>query len=372
MNVSANYLSRQFSKPVTEAILDDIRALVESGDFTLGKPLQEFERRFSQMVGGREIIAVNSGTEALILALKALSVGPGAEVITVPNTFYATVGAIWAVGATPRFCDVDASHQMDPEKIDSAVTLRTRAMIPVWLGGTPPDLLRLRREHPDLLMLEDSCQAVGASLNDDPAGTWGDAAAFSFHPLKPLLVWGDGGAVALPRRTSLRDGFIQDLPTWLRVYRDHGKVDRDQISMWGVNARMHTLQCVVALHGLDGVANAVKQRRLIAAQLDLELGKIPGITIPVRRGKSSWRSYVIEAEDRDKLKAYLIEHGVEAAIHYKTPLHLQPPGRALGYGPGDFPVAERQAKRMLTLPCHEHLRPDEIEYVVERVRAFYA
>jgi Predicted pyridoxal phosphate-dependent enzyme apparently involved in regulation of cell wall biogenesis len=368
MKVSANYLARQFSKPVTEAILDDIRALVESGDFTLGKPLQEFERRFSQMVGGREIIAVNSGTEALIMALKALGIGrPGDEVITVPNTFYATVGAIVAVGANPRFCDVDASQQMDPNSLDKCITPNTRAVIPVWLGGMPPDLLSIRKICDETLMVEDSCQAVGASLNGDPAGTFGDAAAFSFHPLKPLLVWGDGGAVALPS-----SGGAVGNATWLRLYRDHGKLSRDEIAMWGVNARMHTLQCVVALHGLDGVANAVKQRRLIAAQLDLELGKIPGITIPVRRGKSSWRSYVIEAEYRDKLKAYLIEHGVEAAIHYKTPLHLQPPGRALGYGPGDFPVAERQAKRMLTLPCHEHLRPDEIEYVVERVRAFYA
>jgi dTDP-3-amino-2,3,6-trideoxy-4-keto-D-glucose/dTDP-3-amino-3,4,6-trideoxy-alpha-D-glucose/dTDP-2,6-dideoxy-D-kanosamine transaminase len=373
MKVSANYLARQFTKPVTEAILDDIRALVESGDFTLGKPLQEFERRFSALVGGREVIAVNSGTEALILALKALGIGPGDEVITVPNTFYATVGAIVAVGATPRFCDVDASHQMDPEKIRTATTSKTKAVLPVWLGGTPPDLHRIRLRTPaSVLMLEDSCQAVGASLMDQASGTWGDAAAFSFHPLKPLLVWGDGGAVVLPN-SATREAGLGNLSrgVWLRVYRDHGKLNRNGIKMWGINARMHTLQCVVALRGIDGVAEAVRKRQLIAEFYDRWLGEIESITIPVRRGKSSWRSYVIEAELRDWLKDALIADGIDAAIHYPTPLHLQPPGRALGYGPGDFPVAERQAKRMLTLPLNEFLRTDEIDYVVERVRLFY-
>jgi len=368
MKVSANYLSRAFPKPVTEAILDDIRALVESGDFTLGKPLQEFERRFSQMVGGREVIAVNSGTEALIMALKALGIGPGDEVITVPNTFYATVGAIVAVGATPKFCDVDASHQMDPAQVSGAITPETAAILPVWLGGMPPDLLKIRAMSKGGLMIEDSCQAVGASLNGDSAGTFGDAAAFSFHPLKPLLVWGDGGAVVLPHGagegTGRGTGF-------LRAYRDHGKISRDEIVMWGVNARMHTLQCVVALHGLPGVGEAIRKRQLVADFLDKWLGEIDGITIPLRRGKSSWRSYVIEAEERDKLKDYLNAHGVETAVHYPLCLHEQAPGRALGYGPGDFPVAEHQARHMLTLPCHEYLTTVEVDYIVETVRGFY-
>jgi dTDP-4-amino-4,6-dideoxygalactose transaminase len=344
---------------------------VESGDFTLGKPLQEFEWRFSNMVGGREVIAVNSGTDALILALKTLGIGPGDEVITVANTFYATVGAIVAVGATPKFCDVDASHQMDAAKVVWARTNRTKAVLPVWLGGMPPDLLTIRDRTSDLLMLEDACQAVGASLVGDPAGTWGDAAAFSFHPLKPLLVWGDGGAVVLPVGFGVKGREYHNQVEWLRQYRDHGKITRDEIAMWGVNARMQTLQCVVALHGLPLVEAAIQKRQHIADFLDKWLGKIPGITIPLRRGKSSWRSYVIEADDRDRLKAALVADGIDAAIHYPLPLHLQAPGRALGYGPGDFPVAERQAMRMLTLPCHEYLAIEEIDYMVRCVSRFY-
>ena len=144
----------------------------------------------------------------------------------------------------------------------------TKAILPVWLGGTPPDLHAIRLLSKDVTLIEDACQAVGASLDNEPSGTWGDAAAFSFHPLKPLLVWGDGGAVALP----------QGADTWLRNYRDHGKVSRDQIVLWGINARMQTLQCVVALRGMDHVADAVIRRQHIADFLDKWLGEIPGIT----------------------------------------------------------------------------------------------
>lgn len=361
VKVSANYLASQFDEATTQKILDDIRALVATGDFTLGKPMLEFERAFAKEFRTHPIVAVNSGTEALSLALKAAGIGPEDRVITVPNTFYATVGAIVAVGAVPIFCDVDASHQMDPEALRKY--RRASAVLPVWWGGLPPDLPAIRGVATDnnWRVVEDACQAVGASLNGVPSGLWGEAAAWSFHPMKPLHVWGDGGAVSCPGRLD-----------WLRLYRDHGKVNRDQIAMWGVNARMHTLQCVVALQQLPLVKRAVAERQRIADILDHELDLIDGITVPPRRGRPSWRTYFIEAERRDELKAALIADGIDVAVHYPTPLHLQAPGRALGYGPGDFPNAERQATRMLTLPCHEYLRPDEVEYMIDRVRKFYA
>lgn len=362
MKVSANYLARQFTKDRTEAILDEIRKLVETGDFTMGAPMRQFEAEFSNIVGGRDVIAVNSGTDALILALKAARIGPGDEVVLQPNTFYADVGAIVAVGATPRFCDVDASHQLDPAKIAMASKYRHPVALPVWWYGTPPDLPAI--QHASGLMIEDACQAVGASLNDQPSGTFGMVAAYSFHPMKPLHVWGDGGAVVLPKQFPAKC-------EWLRAYRDHGKKTRDEIAMWGINARMQTIQAIVALHELPRVRDAVLKRNHLASVLDYELGLIAGITIPMRRGTSAWRTYCIEAEDRDRLKAALLADGIEAAVHYPIPLHLQPPGRAMGYGPGDFPVAEAQAQRQMTLPCHEYMSFDEAEYVIERVRAFY-
>lgn len=362
MKVSANYLARQFTKDVTEKILDDIRHLVESGDFTMGAPMREFEARFSEMVGGREIFAVNSGTEALILALKAVGIGPGDEVVVQPNTFYADVGAIVAAGATPRFADVDASHQLDPTKIAGASRYSKPPTLPVWWYGTPPDFKAIWQESE--LVIEDACQAVGASLDGQPSGTFGTVSAYSFHPMKPLHVWGDGGAVAIPKQFPNRN-------RWLREYRDHGKTDRDTIVRWGINARMQTIQAVVANHMLPLVKASIAKRQLIASFLDSNLRSISGITIPKRRGLGAFRTYCVEAEDRDRLKAALLADGIEAVVHYPTPLHLQPAARGLGYGPGDFPMAEAQAKRQITLPCHEYLSFDEAEYVIERVRAFY-
>jgi dTDP-4-amino-4,6-dideoxygalactose transaminase len=360
IRVSANYITRHFDKARTEAILDEVRALVASGDFTLGAPLKEFEWRFANLVGGREVIAVNSGTEALILGLKTLGIGPGDGVIVPVNAFYADAGAVVAVGATPIFCDVDASHQLDPLSIP--VPAHARAILPVWWYGIPPDLDQVcgyARTH-GLAVLEDAAQAVGGALGNRRAGTWGDVAAFSFHPIKPLHVWGDGGAVVLD------PGERAD---WLRRYRDHGKLDRDTIEFFGINARMQTIQAVVANAELSRVGRAVGLRRALASELDLELAKIPGLTIPPRRGLPAWRGYVIEAEDRDGLMARLTEAGIEVAVHYPTPLHMQPPGRALGYARGDFPVAERQALRQLTLPCHEFLTRDEVAYLLESIQA---
>ncbi len=366
IRVSANYLARQFDKKTTEAILDDIRKLVESGDFTLGAPLREFERRFSEMVGGREVIAVNSGTDALILALKALGIGPGDEVITVPNSFFATMNAIVAVGATVKFCDVDASHQMDPARLHEAITPRTKALLPVWWGGTPPDWtgIVLFAERYGLKIVEDACQGIGGSYRGLSSGGIGDIAAVSFHPIKTLNCWGDGGAVIVPNDSRAGE--------WLRAYRDQGKKNRDEITMFGVNQRLHTLQAVVLNHQLAGVRAEAARRDEVAKRLDEGLRGMPGITIPARRETSAWRLYVIEAEDRDRLKAHLTGVGVDALVHYPLCLHEQEPSRALGYARGDFPEAERQAARILSLPVHQYMQDDEIEYVVESVRGFYA
>ena len=364
MRVTANYLRQQFDDATIDAILADLKTLAQSGDFTLGAPLREFERRFSEeFVGGRPVVAVNSGTEALILALKAMGIGPGDEVITQPNSFYATVGAIVAVGARPVFVDVDETYSMALEAIPSAMTYRTRALLPVWWAGMPPDIEPMVLQQ-KVVLIEDACQAVGASFDGEPAGSFGTAAAFSFHPIKVMNCWGDGGAVVLdvPRQYQ-----------WLRAYRNHGMIHRDEIVQWGVNARMQTVQAVVLLHIMDAVKSATKRRQEIADRLDAGLRDVPGVIIPPRdpRRQSSWRLYIVQCEERERLLAHLGIAGVEALIHYRTPLHLQAPGRALGYSPGAFPVAEAQAQRIVTLPCHEYLSDDDVDYTIEQVRTFY-
>lgn len=366
MKVPYSYLDRQFGAAEAEAILDDLRALVPTGAFTIGPPVLEFERRVSKMVGVPHVVGTNTGTDALILALKALGIGGGDEVITQVNTFYATVGAIVAVGARPVFVDVDDQYAMDAGLLEKAITPRTKAIMPVWWAGLPPNLpaiidLARRRQ---LFVVEDACPAVGGGYDGKPAGSFGDLAAFSMHPLKPLHVWGDGGAVMTSDDRAAR---------WLRLYRNHGMTNRDEIEIWGVNQRLQTLQAVVANRVLDRVGDWIDQRIDIAARLDKGLGAITQITVPPRLAnrRNAFQLYMVLAERRDALIRALEHDGIEAKIHYPIPLHLQPAARDLGYRKGDFPVAEAQAANLVTLPCHQYLTTDEVDYMVDRVQAFY-
>jgi dTDP-4-amino-4,6-dideoxygalactose transaminase len=363
--VPYSYLERQFAE--IDPILDDIRALVRRGDYTLGGAVRDFETRFARLVGARHAIGVNSGTDALILALQAVGVGPGDEVVTAPNTFIATVGAIVAAGARPVFVDVDARHSIDPALIEAAITPRTRALLPVHLEGNPADMEAIdaiaRRRG--LVVVEDACQAFTAAIDGRRVGTFGRAAAFSLHPLKPLNVWGDAGMIVTD------DDAITDQ---LRLRRNHGLRDRDTVEVWGVNSRLDTLQAIVGAHLLDGVLAATDRRIANARRLDAGLGDLDEcVRIPPRRAgaRHVYLTYVIEARDRDGLLRFLGERGIEAKVHYPVPLHLQPAAKELGYVAGDFPVCERQAREILTLPAHQFLSDEEVDAVIEHVRRFY-
>lgn len=372
MKIPYNYLPQQFNDEETDLILEKVRALVKTGDFTLGAPVLEFETRLQKMLGVSHVIGTNSGTEALILALRAFNIGPGDEVITQANTFCATACAIAAVGARPVFVDVDDCYAIDETKIEAAITPRTKALMPVWWTGLSPnwppilDIAKWRR----LVVVEDACNGFGATFDGLPPGSFGDAAAFSLHPMKQLHVWGDGGAVVT---NDDRAG------KWLRQYRNYGLANRDELAMWGVNARLQSVQAVVALHGLDKLEAAVQRRNEIAARLDDYLRYIPQITVPSRHTnrRQAFQIYVVRAQQRDALLRYLVEHFVEAKVHYPVPVHLQPPARALGYQRGDCPVAERQAGEILTLPAHEYLTTngipgeDMVEHMIWLIRRFY-
>ena len=366
MKVPYNYLDRQFDAAETEAILDKLRALVRTGEFTIGPPVLEFERRLGAMIGARHVIGTNTGTDALILALKALGIGAGDEVITQVNTFYATVGAIVAVGARPIFVDVDDQFAIDHTKLDAAITPRTKAVLPVWWTGLPPDLpaiLDIARRR-GLRVVEDACPATGGAFDGRPAGSWGDTAGFSMHPLKPLHVWGDGGAVTT---SDDRAG------EWLRLYRNHGMTGRDEVVMWGINQRLQTVQAVVANHVLDRVNPWVDRRIEIAARIDAGLRDVGEVMLPARPAnrRSAFQLYMVRAQRRPALLKYLAEQGVEAKVHYPIPLHLQPAAKDLGYARGDFPVAEAQADDIVTLPGHQYLTNSEVDYMIDRVRRFY-
>ena len=369
MRVNYPYLHQQFAEDKIEDFLSDIRQWATTGEFTLGPYVDKFEKSFGEYIGAKHIISTNTGTDALILALKSLGIGPGDEVITVPNTFYATVGAIVAVGAKPVFVDVDKRMNIDVSKVQEAITDKTKALLPVWWMGTAPNMSALQTicQENNLKMVEDACPAIGGTQNKQHAGTFGDLGAFSMHPLKPLNVWGDGGMIATNS---------DELADWLRCYRNHGMVDRDHISMWGVNARLQPFQSIVGMHMLNNIEVEVRQRREQAQYLDKALAPLEGrglISIPPRNAEDRdvYQLYVISARDRNKLVQNLVDNEVEAKVHYPVALHLQEAAKDLGYKKGDFPEAEKQADEIITLPAHPFLSKEQLDFMVDRITNFY-
>ena len=365
MRVKFSYLDRQFAD--VDAYLDDIGELVKSSDFTLGQPLREFETRFAELCRMPYAVGVASGTDALILSLKVLGIGPGDEVITTPTTFIATVGAIVMTGARPIFVDSDDGFVIDASKVEAAVTPRTRAIIPVHYTGNVadmPEIMRIVRKH-NLIVIEDACQAIGASIDGQPVGSWGATACFSLHPLKNLNVWGDGGVI-VARSPELAEK--------LRLYRNHGLINRDEVAMFGCNSRLDSLQAVIGNRLIEQVEFITNQRIANARRYDEAFADMDEfIRIPKRRPgvKHVYHLYMIRVKQRDDLLAYLHRNGVEAKVHYPIPLHLQKAAQHLGYKEGDFPVCEADCRTILTLPAHQHLEPAEIDYVIDCVRKFY-
>ena len=364
MKVPFSYLERQFAD--VDAYLEEIRSVVTQGDFTLGRAVSEFESRFADISGIEHAVSVGSGTDAIALSLHALGTGPGDEVITAANTFIATVGAIVQLHARPVFVDSEDGFVIDCNKIEAAITPRTRAIVPVHYTGNLADMPRvmeLARLH-DLVVVEDACQAIGGTLGDKPAGTWGAAAAFSLHPLKNLNVWGDAGVI-VTRSVQLA--------ARLRLLRNHGLVNRDEVVMYGWNSRLDTIQAAVGNRLIGETAFITSRRIDVAARYDAAFADVTGISVPRRRPgvKHVYHLYVLRVERRDELVAYLHEAGIEAKIHYPVPMHLQPAARELGYREGDFPVAEADARSVITLPAHQHLSDEEVDYTIEKTRAFF-
>ena len=359
------YLDEQFAD--VEAYFDDLRRLVKTGEFTIGPFVETFEKKFAAYLGVKHAIGTNTGTGALILALKAAGVKPGDDVITVPNTFIATVGAIVAAGARPVFVDCDERFQIDAGRIEEAITARTRALLPVHWAGCPSDIEAVMdiAERRGLAVVEDACPAVGAEVNGRRVGTFGRANAFSMHPLKPLNVWGYGGIVVTEDDACAR---------FLRLYRNHGLADRDHIECWGVNERLQPVQAVVATRLLDDLESLVETRIRNARLLDEGLSDLSEFIHPPRRPASYrevYQLYIARAKRRDELVHHLTNNQVQAKVHYPIPLHLQTAAADLGYKQGDFPECERQAAEIVTLPSHQHITPEQIAFMVDTIRQFY-
>lgn len=369
MRVPYNYLDQQFNADgaLVSDILGDIKELVRTGEFTLGPPVREFEEKFAALCGVKHAIGVNSGTDALILILKALGIGPGDEVITVPNSFIATANAIGFVGAKPVFVDVEGEYLMDTKKVSEAITENTKAILPVHLTGNPVhtfDLYRFQSNDRCLHIIEDAAQAIDAEVSGWKVGGLGTAGEFSLHPLKNMNVWGDGGMV------TTHDSKLAEK---IRLMRNHGLASRDNCVTVAGNCRLHTIQAVVGLRLMADVRNVSNARIKNAALYDSLLGSINGVVIPPRPiyKRQVFHTYVIQVEWRESLIRFLVENGVETKVHYPAPIHLQKPYAELGYKKGDFPVCEAQAEKILSLPIHQYLTEEQISYTAESIRKFY-
>jgi len=365
VRVPFSYLDRQFAD--VDLYLGDVRKLVQTGDFTLGGPLREFERRFAELCGAPYALGVASGTDALILSLKLLGVGPGDEVITTPTTFIATVGAIAMTGARPVFVDSEEGFVIDSTKIEAAITPRTKAIVPVHYTGNVadmPQIMTVARKH-NLSVVEDACQAIGATLDGRPVGFWGETACFSLHPLKNLNVWGDGGVIVT--RSA-------ELAKKIELYRNHGLINRDEVAIFGCNSRLDTLQAVIGNRLIQQVGFITQQRIANAVRYDEAFeDMVDLIRVPRRRPgvQHVFHLYMVRVKKRDELLAYLNRNGVEAKVHYPIPVHLQKAAQYLGYDRGDFPVSEEDSRTIITLPAHQHLSREEIDHTIQLVESFY-
>jgi dTDP-4-amino-4,6-dideoxygalactose transaminase len=359
-NPGAGYLARK------EAIDAAVARVLDRGRYILGPEVGAFEQEFASYLGLSNVVGVASGTDALCLALKAEGVGEGDVVFTVSHTAVATVVAITMSGAMPVTVDVSPETlTMDPARLEEAIlntkSGRPRAVIPVHLYGRAADmgpLMEIAGNY-GLTVVEDCAQAHGAVINGRKAGTFGKMAAFSFYPTKNLGAFGDGGAVATDD---------ERLAARLRGLREYGWRERYVSEEAGLNSRLDELQAAILRVRLPRLDEENRRRREIAALYSLLLDG-SGLKLPVEKAGMThvYHQYVVEAEERDHLKAFLKENGIGAAIHYPVPIHLQPAYGETHIAPYPLPVTERAAGRILSLPMYPQLGDDEIRHVCERI-----
>lgn len=340
-----------------------IRKVFRRGDFVSGEEVGLLEKKFAQYCGTKYAVALNSGTDALFLSMKALGIGRGDEVITCPNSFLASATSIIASGAKPVFCDVLEDQGMDPNKLEEAITKNTKAIMPVHLTGKVADMrqiLKIAKKH-NLYVIEDAAQAIGGEYRGRRAGSFGTMGCFSLHPLKTLNACGDGGMI------TTND---EKLDITLRQLRNIGLKNRDESDIWGYNSRLDTIQAAIVLTKFKYLDRWINRRRKNAAFYTKHLRGV--VVCPGERGyeRHSYHVYVIQTDRRDELKKYLATKDVDTKVHYPIPIHLQKVAKRLNYKRGDFPVAERQAEQILSLPIHQYLSQKQLTYVVKMIKLY--
>ncbi len=365
MNIPFVDLQTQYQglKPEVDAA---VLAVMQRGDFVLGRAVAEFEKAFAEYCGAEYCVGVDSGYSALELIIRAYDIGPGDEVITAANTFIATTLAISNAGATPVLVDCDPeTYNLDANKIEAAITSRTKAIMPVHLYGQTADMdaiLAIARKH-KLYVFEDAAQASGARYKGRMAGSLGDAAAFSFYPGKNLGAYGDGGAV------TTNDA---DIAEKIRLLRNIGQKVKYFHEIKGFNNRLDTMQAAVLGVKLPHLDGWNENRRRAAAAYAEQLADLPMVTPPTADyAEHIFHLYVVRVENREPLMEYLKERGIATGLHYPIPIHLQPAYAELGHERGDFPVTEAYAETILSLPIFPELDEAKVAYVTNAIHDYF-
>ncbi|MCI9416101.1 MAG: DegT/DnrJ/EryC1/StrS family aminotransferase [Eubacterium sp.] len=395
MEVKILDLSRQYEliqEKVEKAVCEQMR----SGMYIGGKAVADFEKKFAEYIGVKHAISVNSGTDALVIALKALGIKEGDEVITTPFTFFATAETIAMVGAVPVFVDVEEdSYNIDPEKIEEKITEKTKAILPVHIFGQPANMERIldiANKH-ELVVIEDACQAVGAAIAGKKAGSIGNAGCFSFFPTKNLGAFGDGGMITTNDDTTA---------IICRAFKEHGMAQNgakaryilqgveddlaNTVSTDGLynpykyynyliayNSRLDAIQARVLDIKLDFLDDFNGKRAEIAKFYEKELGSCSEVITPQIKDKVTavWHQYAFRCKKKDEMGNFLASKGVGSAAFYPVPLHLQKAFEYLGYQEGDLPVAEMLTKQTVCLPIFPELKEEELQYIVVCIKEFF-
>lgn len=339
--------------------------VLESGQFILGEECSKFEKTFAELCHSRFALGVANGTDALILSLKAIGISEGDEIITAPNSFLASASAVALIGATPVFADVRSDFNLDPIKVEGVITAKTKAVIAVHLTGRPApmdELMSIAKKH-NIALIEDCAQAVGAEYKGKRTGSFGITGCFSLHPLKNLAAAGDGGVITTNDEKIYRH---------LLKARNHGLKNRDECEFWGYNSRLDNLQAALLNIKLQHLEKWTERRREIAQSYHEKLQHL-NIVLPKDEDyeKTVYHTYIIQTNERNRLKDFLAEKGVETKIHYPIPIHMQEAAKYLNYKQGDFPVTERQAETILSLPVYPELTNEQVDFVSDSIIEFY-
>ena len=347
-----------------DELLPIIDRVFASAQFVGGEELDKFEENIANLCGTKYACALNSGTDALMLALVMSGVRKGDEVITPPNSFIASTAAIVHIGAIPVFVDVLPDQNIDPSKIENAITKKTKAIMPVHLTGRMCDMdpiMAIAKKY-DLLVIEDAAQSVGSQYKGKSSGSIGDVGCFSTHPLKNLNACGDGGFLT----TNDENIFNKT-----KLYRNHGMADRNIVHNFGSVSRMDNLQAAILNYRLDKLKATTDKRRR-NANTYVEGINNQNLFFPKEKDSeyNTYHTFVIQTKYRDELKAYLSVNNIDTAIHYPFPIHLQPASKKLGYQAGDFPITERQSKEILTLPVNQYITETDIQRIIKALNDF--